>query len=65
MISVYECGLCKENEKFKMTRRSLRAHLKKEHKHRKELFNNPITLKGRNGIALAKHNWIIKKEVFK
>jgi len=61
-IVSYQCGLCKENERIKMTRRSLRKHLKEVHSHKNELFNNHDILKARNGIKKAKHSYIISQE---
>ena len=65
MIKQFYCGLCREHERYAMTRLALRLHLDKTHWIRKQKFNEKenIMVKNRSHTPyLTRKRWIIEVE---
>ena len=54
-IKIFECGLCKPEERKGFTRKGFRKHLAEEHKIVNEKFNNT------NEKGPTKQKWVIEK----
>lgn len=58
MIKVFFCGLCKEHERYAMTRLALRKHLADDHWIMSQKFNQ----QGVDKAKMARQSWIIEEK---
>jgi hypothetical protein len=57
-IKIFKCGLCKEHERYKGTRKGLRNHLKEEHRIMSEITNTKdMREKGIRKMITTKQRW--------
>ena len=57
MIKRFKCGLCKENDRYCMTRKDFRKHLEEKHRIMNKKFNSTYV----KGQGYSKQKWVIEE----